>query len=69
MSWASIQPRKKLAEANIDWTVPKTEGAYPNFAVNATKGDEKKEIFQFIKQEKGIKVVEATEELLNGDVH
>ena len=66
MSWANIQPRKILAEANAEWTIPKTEGAYPNFAVNATKNEKEKEISQFIEQEKGIKVIEATEELLKG---
>ena len=57
---------KFLAEANVEWTVPESEGAYPTFAANATEDEKKKEISQFIEREKGIKTVEATEELLKG---
>jgi hypothetical protein len=58
--------QKFQAEANHEWSVPESEGAYPNFAADATEDDKKKEISQFIEREKGIKTVEATEELLKG---
>ena len=57
---------KFLAEAGEAWTVPNSQGAYPTFAPNATEDQKKKEISEFIEREKGIKTVEATEELLKG---
>ena len=50
------------------WTVPNSQGAYPTFATNATEDQKKKEISEFIKREKGVKTVEATEELLKGNL-
>ena len=55
-----------LAGAGEAWTVPNSQGAYPIFAPNATEDQKKKEISEFIEREKGIKTVEATEELLKG---
>ena len=57
---------KILTEAGVDLSVPESEGMYPLFVVNTTEDQKKQEISKSIEHEKGIQIVEATEELLKG---
>ena len=55
---------KYLAEAQAEFIVPESEGAYPTFAANATEDDKKRTISAHIRREKGIKVAKCCERLL-----
>ena len=57
-------PTKYIAETGTNWIVPTTKGAYPTFPTNATDDEKKLAISEFIRDEHGIKVVEAVQELL-----
>jgi hypothetical protein len=53
-----------LTEIGVNWTVPPTQGAYPTFTTNATDDEKKLAISEFIRDEHGIKGVNAVQELL-----
>jgi hypothetical protein len=55
---------KYNTETGVDWTVPATQGAYPIFATSATDDEKKLSISEFIRDEHGIRVVDAVQELL-----
>ena len=57
-------PTKYVAETGINWTIPTTKGAYHIFPTNATNDEKKLAISEFIRDEHGIKVVDAVQELL-----
>ena len=57
-------PTKYFAETGFNWTVPTSLGAYPTFPTNATDDEKKLAISEFIRDEHGIKVVDAIQELL-----
>ena len=59
---------KFLEEAGVEWTVPISEGAYPNFNANATEQEKKQEISAFIIRETDIKIVEAVGNLLKAQL-
>jgi hypothetical protein len=57
-----------LEEAGVEWIVPESEGAYPNFNANATEQEKKREISAFIIRETDIKIVEAVGNLLKAQL-
>ena len=57
-------PTKYFAETGFNWTVPTSLGAYPTFPTNASDDEKKLAISEFIRDEHGIKVVDAVQELL-----
>ena len=52
------------AETGVVWTVPASQGAYPNFARRSTDLQKKAAIAEFILDEGDIKKVDVVEELL-----
>lgn len=64
-----VFPRDKfLVEAGVEWVVPESEGAYPNFDASATEQEKKREISAFIVRETDIKIVEAVGNLLKAQL-
>ena len=57
-------PTEYLTETGVNWTVPPAQGAYPSFPTNTTDDEKKLTISEFIRDEHGIRVVDAVQELL-----
>jgi hypothetical protein len=55
---------KYLVDTGKEWHVPESEGAYPNFNIDATEQEKKREIYAVIVCETDIKIVEAVGILL-----
>ena len=59
---------KYLNKTGVTWTVPASTDAYPTFATNAINDEKKLAISEFIRDEHGIKVVDAVQELLKNQL-
>ena len=58
----------RIESGGVDWEVPESQGAYPNFPADATDDEKKVIISDSILDEHDILVVEAMEELLKNQL-